>query len=65
MESHGWQSVAHLRLGGTRATDALARALHLKADGSRARRLAREVMRDAWAWDAHTRAAAAASVGGP
>ena len=61
--ANGWVSVAHLRGGGPRATDAFVTALRLKADGPRARRLKRELKRDVWGWDAHAHAAAACDAG--
>jgi hypothetical protein len=58
---HGWASVAHLRSGGACAADGLVAHLRLKADGTRAKRLKKELKRDVWSWDPHALAAKAAA----
>jgi hypothetical protein len=56
-EEQKWQSVAHLRSGGSRAAEAFVAAMRLKPDGPRARRLKKELKKDEFGWDAHAAAA--------
>ena len=56
-EEQKWQSVAHLRSGGSRAAEAFVAAMRLKPDGPRARRLKKELRKDEFGWDAHASAA--------
>ena len=56
-EEQKWQSVAHLRSGGSRAAEAFVAAMRLKPDGPRSRRLKKELKKDEFGWDAHAAAA--------
>ena len=51
----GWESVAHFRHAGPQAVDALVATLRLKPP--KAKKLRKELARDAWAWDSHAAAA--------